>query len=1039
MVGTTISHYRILEKLGEGGMGLVYKAEDTLLKRTVALKFLPPAFTSDPEAKERFINEAQAASALEHANICSVHEIADHEGQTFIVMGYYEGETLKKKIEEERLAIEDGIDIGVQIAQGLARAHEAGIIHRDIKPANIMVTSHGEVKILDFGLARMSGRSRLTKTGVTLGTAAYMSPEQARGEQVDQRTDIWSLGVVLFEMLTGQLPFKSEHEQAIVYAILNENPTPPRTLRPEVPEIVELIVLKALAKAPGDRYQRAGDFLADLKSARAPEQTGATIAATEALASKRIKRLRRNLLLAGLAAVLFVVGLLVILPPTQDEALAAHPRVIAFISLENRTGDPSLEYLRSVLPDVLGATLADSRYLRVTRSDRMRALMKQIGRDTVEYIDRETGLLLCRRAGIDVMGVGSYTKAGPMFLAELELIDVNTGERLGSALKGRGNGVESFLKDDGIVEDLARQLSREIGVSQAGSQASVKTVAEVSSSSPEAQMYLLRGKREIWEQNSFEARRYFELAVKQDSTFALAWYYLSTTPTPISREKEARKFALAQAVKYASRATEREKFDIASADLGLRASLLKDLGREESGRDWESWLRVRTEIFPFDAEFRFWYGFQLAKSGKVTEGIAELERTLQLDPAFAQAYNTLGYCYVVKGEGEKAIQVLERYIKLQPGNRDPLSSMAECLLILGRYDEAIVKGENAVQISPEMAYDRLVMARLCFMKEDYEGALSWTVRPSKAGSGETERPDFFSLHDYFYWHAYYLIWSGRLREAEETLKESEQKATLEYRNRTLDEASKNSVLWNISYLRAWCAYEKGNCREARRQLSELARLGGRLSPPQLYIGLVDLEEGKIDSIQMRQKVIEDSIQAWSQRDSANSRYYEEVGRSARNALEGAYLLASGRPAEIRPNWTPRVNAQIPDSVTTACWPLFTPWKGMLPGDTKWIPVPFDILPRAYVKRGMIDSAIASYELALKKPPHWLGPIIPRYYYRVARLYEQKGMKEKAIENYTQFLRVWSKADPIYRDPADARARLARLKRGFTNDRTRATR
>jgi len=217
MIGSTISHYRILEQLGSGGMGVVYKAEDTRLKRIVALKFLPPALTSNPEARQRFVLEAQAASALDHSNICTVHEIGtSDDGQMFIVMACYEGCTLKKKIERGPLDIDLAVDIAIQTSEGLARAHEAGIVHRDIKPANIFITTHNEVKILDFGLAKLAGQTLMTKTGSTMGTAAYMSPEQARGDSVDHRTDIWSLGVVLYEMLTGHRPFESDYEQALI-------------------------------------------------------------------------------------------------------------------------------------------------------------------------------------------------------------------------------------------------------------------------------------------------------------------------------------------------------------------------------------------------------------------------------------------------------------------------------------------------------------------------------------------------------------------------------------------------------------------------------------------------------------------------------------------------------------------------------------------------------------------------------------------------------------------------------------------------------
>lgn len=236
MIGQTISHYKILEKLGEGGMGVVYKAHDTKLDRDVALKFLPLELTKDRDSRERFIHEAKAASALDHTNICTIHEVGETEnGQLYIAMACYDGETLKDKIERSPLKVEDAINITTQIALGLSKAHEKNIVHRDIKPANVLITSDGTVKILDFGLAKLRGLSKLTKTGSTVGTAPYMSPEQAKGETVDHRTDVWSLGVVLYEMLTGQLSFKGDYEQAITYQITNVAPEPVTGLRSGIP------------------------------------------------------------------------------------------------------------------------------------------------------------------------------------------------------------------------------------------------------------------------------------------------------------------------------------------------------------------------------------------------------------------------------------------------------------------------------------------------------------------------------------------------------------------------------------------------------------------------------------------------------------------------------------------------------------------------------------------------------------------------------------------------------------------------------------
>ena len=269
MIGKTVSHYKILDKIGQGGMGIVYKAADTKLKRTVALKFLPPELTRDSEAKERFTQEAQAAAALDHPNICIIHEIDEAEGQTFISMAYIEGQSLKGRIESGPMEIREVLDIAVQVAEGLKEAHEKGIVHRDIKPGNILVTKKGQVKITDFGLAKLEWGVNLTKTAAILGTVAYMSPEQAKGEKVDQRTDIWSWGAMLYEMLTQKLPFKSPKDQATIYSILHEEPKPVSNLREDLPQNLERLIKKALEKEPSRRYQRISKILEDMNALRA--------------------------------------------------------------------------------------------------------------------------------------------------------------------------------------------------------------------------------------------------------------------------------------------------------------------------------------------------------------------------------------------------------------------------------------------------------------------------------------------------------------------------------------------------------------------------------------------------------------------------------------------------------------------------------------------------------------------------------------------------------------------------------------------------
>jgi Tol biopolymer transport system component/predicted Ser/Thr protein kinase len=321
MIGKTISHYKILEKLGEGGMGVVYKAEDSKLARTVALKFLLPQALGSEEERSRFIHEARSAASLSHPNICTVHEIDEANAQTFIAMEYIEGESLRDKIESGPLKLKEAIEIATQIAGGLAEAHQKGIVHRDVKPANIMITAKGQAKVMDFGIAKSSSRTMMTKEGTTLGTVAYMSPEQVRGDAVDGRSDIWSVGALLYEMVTGVQAFKGGYEQAIVYSILNGEPEPMTGMRTGVPMELERIVAKALAKEPDDRYQHIEEMPVDLRAVNinTTDVSKPTIAAVRA-AARPARISRRRTLAYALGAL--VLGILLGVASTKNILLS---------------------------------------------------------------------------------------------------------------------------------------------------------------------------------------------------------------------------------------------------------------------------------------------------------------------------------------------------------------------------------------------------------------------------------------------------------------------------------------------------------------------------------------------------------------------------------------------------------------------------------------------------------------------------------------------------------------------------------------------
>ena len=348
MIGKTISHYKILEKLGEGGMGVVYEAEDLKLKRRVALKFLSPHATGTDVQRARFAHEALAAAGLDHPSICTIYEIDEADGQVFIAMALIDGESLEDRIVSGPLKVEETIDIAIRVADGLAAAHEKGIIHRDIKPGNIMITASGRLKIMDFGVARFSEFTTLTSPGATVGTVPYMSPEQATGGDLDGRTDIWSLGAVLYEMLAGLRPFKGDSSPAVVYSIVKEEPEPITGLRTGIPIELERIVFKAMAKDPDERYQSAVDLLADLRALRRRlglgSETGSAVTHQTTSRGTRTKQKRGAWLLTTAFVVAAVLTGVVIVklrgaPPKVD------PDLVVVVALENQTGDPSLDHL----------------------------------------------------------------------------------------------------------------------------------------------------------------------------------------------------------------------------------------------------------------------------------------------------------------------------------------------------------------------------------------------------------------------------------------------------------------------------------------------------------------------------------------------------------------------------------------------------------------------------------------------------------------------------------------------------------------------
>jgi serine/threonine-protein kinase len=679
--GSTIAgKYQILEELGRGGMGVVYKAEDTKLKRIVALKFLPPELTHIPDVKERFVREAQSAAALDHPNICTVYEFDDAEDTSFISMAYVDGQSLRKKIESGPLEIEEALRIATQIAEGLKEAHKKGVVHRDIKSANIMLDEKNLAKIMDFGLARKTGGTLITKDGTTMGTIAYMSPEQARGEEVDQRTDIWSFGVVLYEMFSGQLPFKGEHDQGVVYSILNQKPKPLTEVRAEIPVSIGQVVEKALEKNPDKRYQQIDELLDDLKSISAgivPEEIKAR------LRKEKLRKRKRAILYAGAVGLVIVIAVLALTLFTgRAEAIDS----IAVLPLENLTGDKEKEFFVDVATEELIGQLGQISGLR-----------RVISRTTVmKYKETDKTLSeIARELNVDVVVEGSVQQAGDRVRIQVRLIDALPEEQ-----NLWGQTYERAMSDVLVMYgEMARAIAENAQVKLTANETT--RFADARQVDPEAYDALLMGmqKSNLLTPQAFDiALEYFELALKKDPNYAEAHLAVATT------------WLFRNQLGYTA---PRE------AGPKAKAAVLKALELDSTlanGHALLAWVNFLYEWDWADAE-------------------VEWKRAIELNPNFGDSVYS-HFLWVMK-RPEEAMAQMERALQLDPLNEVVQLHHAWMLQSAGRDDEAIVQVRKLLRTSPQhpMAHQMLSVLLLC--KAMYEESLA-EMKASYSSIGDRE-------------------------------------------------------------------------------------------------------------------------------------------------------------------------------------------------------------------------------------------------------------------------------------------------------------
>jgi len=989
---TFAGRYQIIEELGKGGMGRVYRALDKELNEEVAIKLIKPEIAKDKKTIERFKNELKFARKISHRNVGRMYELMEDKGSHFITMEYVPGQDLRGLIRQTgQLTTGKAIAIAKEICDGLGEAHHHGVIHRDLKPSNIIIDKNGNARILDFGIARSIEGRAITGAGVMIGTPEYMSPEQVEGKEADQRSDIYSLGIILYEMVTGKVPFEGDTPFSVGVKQKIEAPQNPKEINSQIPDSLNRVILRCLEKDKKYRYQSPEEVRSELSQIEKGIPTIAKIVSERKPLTSReitVKITPRKLLFPALlivAAIVLVAALFFFLP--QRESVR---HSVAVISFENQTGSEAFDYLRTAIPNLLITGLEQSKELHVISWEKMHDLLLAMGETDTQIIDKNLGFRLCQNEGIEAIVTGSFIKTGDLFTTDVKVLDVGSKDLLKSA-SAKGTGIQSIMASQ--IDELARDISRGLGLSERKAVSNRVKIAEVTTSSMEAYGYYIKGKEAATKNYWDDAREYMERAVLLDPEFAMAHYYLARAYGVLGNTKASRE-TWEKALRYSKRVPFRERLEI------------ERLYAFNIDGDNDKNIQILQQIleeFPEDTQVHYSLGYAYIYNGMEEEGIREYETYIRVhtNPT-PWVYNNLGFIYARRKEMDKSLECIQKFVDLSPDDANAIDSLADIYFKKGDLDESIAQFEKALQINPDFYNAYFRIAYVYALRENYEKACDYLEKYSLVAPSPATKADSLG------WRSFFHYWLGQM---EDSLALSQKIPGM------VEEVENKWIEVYAYFFKGLISMSRGESEQSRKIMRESMEHMAKFFPNRREMdsaqneflqGILDIRDGKIDNANSRlikiKAFLEEDLPDWVE-------YLYWI-------LSAHVALAEGRYEEA---------LSYADHGLSMRWPFYnmaTNWLLFLNMNSAK-----DLPALIYMAMGNMDKAITAYEEITEFNPNSEDRcmIHPTWHYELAKLYERNGEKDKAITRYQKFLSLWKDADPDIAEVEDARKRLTGLR------------